>query len=121
MRWLPALGLLLASGASMAGEPFDIVGLWQFHHTDGSVFHGRLYPDQTATTDFGEGERGIWRREGEAAVRMVYTDGWDDLLLLTDKGYLKQGWAPGADRCMPPTNSTPAERLSSDPDAPLPE
>lgn len=109
-----SLALLLASVLPAAG--FDPVGLWRFHHTDGSVFHGRLYPDQTATTDFGEGERGIWRAEGEA-VRMLYTDGWDDLLMADGDGFRKESWEPGADRCGPPTNANPAERLSSDPDA----
>jgi hypothetical protein len=118
MRAILALALLLCSMA--VATAFDPVGLWRFHHTDGSVFYGRLYADQRATTDFGTGEVGIWRHEAES-VRMAYTDGWDDLLHAVDGGFAKQSWEPGADRCAPPSNENPAERLSGDPDAPIPD
>lgn len=118
MRALLALVLLLASVT--AAVAFDPVGLWRFHHTDGSVFYGRLYADQRATTDFGTGETGLWRHEGDA-VRMVYTDGWDDLLRAVDGGFAKESWEPGADRCGPPTNANSAERLSTDPNAAVPD
>jgi len=117
------LVVALLAGAEAGAEetlPFDPVGLWQFHHTDGSSFHGRLYADRTATTDFGGGERGIWRPEGEG-IRILYTDGWDDLLRAEGAGFRKQSWGPGADRCGPPTNANAAERLSADPDAAIPQ
>ncbi|HKY96071.1 MAG TPA: hypothetical protein VJL84_12235, partial [Kiloniellales bacterium] len=101
MRAVFGFALLLWS--TVGAQAFDPVGLWRFHHTDGSAFFGRLYPDHRATTDFGDGETGLWRREGEA-VRMVYTDGWDDLLGAVDGGFAKRSWEPGADRCGPPTN-----------------
>jgi hypothetical protein len=100
-------------------RPFDPVGRWRFLHTDGSPFTARLAADHSAATDFGGGEHGIWRWEG-SAVRMVYTDGWDDLVSLAPDGvFAKRGWAPEADRCAPPSNQTKAERIAADPGPPL--
>lgn len=111
--------LLLAGTAAAQAPPFDPVGRWRFLHTDGSPFTGRLAPDQTATSNFGTGERGIWRWEGNA-VRMMYTSGWDDLLVREADGrFVKRAWEPGADRCGPPTNQGPAERIATDPGGPL--
>lgn len=119
-RWFAPVGAVL--GIALAGaasaEPFDPVGRWTFHHTDGTAFTARLMADQTATTDFGDGERGIWRWEHDA-VRIVYTDGWDDLLSRTPDGrFRKRGWQPGADRCAAATNETPAAKISGDPRPP---
>ncbi|GEM_PF-3019356 len=113
------LGLLAMSASGWTQQPtphpFDPVGRWRFVHTDGKPFNARLMPDQSATTDFGAGERGIWRWEGQA-VRVMYTDGWDDLLSLAPGGgYVKAGWAPDADRCAAPSNRAAAEKLSGDP------
>ncbi|WP_374447089.1 hypothetical protein [Stella sp.] len=115
-RLVLALLLVAPAGAAAADRPFQPVGLWRFFHTDGSAFLARLHPDQSATTDFGQGEVGIWRWEGDR-VRLYYTDGWDDLLYRRDGGFRKSGWAPGADRCRAPSNDTAAERLSDDPRA----
>jgi hypothetical protein len=119
LRGLAPLLLMLLAAGSLRAEVFDPVGLWRFRHTDGSVFYGRLYADQRATTDFGANESGIWRPEGDA-VRILYTDGWDDLLTMVDGGFAKRSWEPGADRCGPPTNENVAERVSTDPAAPVP-
>lgn len=108
---------MFLSGAAFAADAkpaFDPVGLWRFHHTDGTPFHAWLKPDQTATTDWAGGERGIWRWEGER-VRVYYTDGWDDVLYARDGLYRKSGYAPEADRCGPASNDTGAEKLSGDP------
>jgi hypothetical protein len=105
---------LMPVAAPAGGQPFDPVGLWRFHHTDGSPFSAWLKADRTATTDFGEGERGIWRWEG-ARVRVMYTDGWDDVLYLRDGEIRKAGYAPEADRCGPASNDTAAEKLEGDP------
>ena len=111
--------LFAATSAGAQQYPFDPVGRWRFHHTDGTPFTARLAPDQTAATDWGGGERGIWRREG-SAVRMIYTDGWDDLVSIGADGvFAKRGWSPDADRCGPASNQTKAERLSNDPGPPL--
>lgn len=109
-------GLVLVAALPVgANTGFDPSGRWQFHHTDGTTFLARLMPDQTATTNFGGGEWGIWRREGEA-IRVLYTDGWDDLLSLKPDGtFRKRGWAPGGDRCAPAVNDGPAERLATEP------
>ena len=118
-RLLLGFGLLVLPVSGWAQQPaphpFDPVGRWRFFHTDGKPFNARLMPDQSATTDFGGGERGIWRWEGQA-VRVIYTDGWDDLLSLAlNGGYVKAGWAPNADRCSAPSNRAAAEKLSGDP------
>lgn len=114
------LGCLAVSGAARAdGHDFNPVGRWRFFHTDGKPFTARLAPDQTAATDFGGGEHGIWRWEGQS-VRVIYTDGWDDVLTRSpDRRFTKTGWSPGADRCAQPSNRGPAEHLSADPGAPL--
>ncbi len=111
------LGIALAGAA--AAQPFDPVGRWTFFHSDGKPFTARLAADQTATTDFGGGERGIWRWEGDA-VRIIYTDGWDDVLTRQPDGsFRKRGFEPGADRCGRATNDTRAEKAAADPGAPL--
>lgn len=118
-RLLVLACVMLAGTAAAQTPPFDPVGRWRFRHTDGSPFIGRLTADQAATSDFGTGERGIWRWEGNG-LRMIYTSGWDDLLTREPDGrYLKRAWGPGADRCGPPTNTGPAERIATDPGAPL--
>lgn len=99
---------------AQAANPFEPVGLWRFYHTDGTPFLARLMADQTATTDWDGGERGVWRWEGDR-VRVFYTDGWDDLLYRRNGAFRKSGYAPGADRCAPPSNDTGAEHLSADP------
>ncbi|MEJ0016797.1 MAG: hypothetical protein WDN25_09540 [Acetobacteraceae bacterium] len=123
VRSVFAMILLLAGimpGWAQADDrPFDPVGRWRFFHTDGTPFAARLSADQTAATNFGGGEHGIWRWEGNA-VRMIYTDGWDDLVALAPDGqFTKRGWGPDADRCGPASNQAKAERLSSDPGPPL--
>lgn len=105
-----------AAVAADTKPPFDPVGLWRFHHTDGTPFHAWLKPDQTATTDWAGGERGIWRWEG-GRVRVYYTDGWDDVLYAAGGAYRKAGYAPDADRCGPPSNDTAAEKVSGNPAA----
>lgn len=102
--------------AAETKPPFDPVGLWRFHHTDGTPFHARLKRDQTATTDWEGGERGIWRWEGDR-VRVYYTDGWDDVLYRKDSTFRKSGFAPETDRCGPASNDTGAEKLSDNPNA----
>lgn len=109
-----AMLLPCAAVAADAKPTFDPVGLWRFHHTDGTPFHASLKADQTAITDWADGERGIWRWEGDR-VRVYYTDGWDDVLYARDGAYRKSGYAPDADRCGPASNDTGAEKLSSDP------
>ena len=115
-----AAAILITTAAS-AQQPqkFDPVGRWRFFHTDGTPFTARLGADQTAATDWDGGEHGIWRWEG-AMVRMIYTDGWDDLLSIAPDGhFVKHGWGPQADRCGSASNQTNAERLSADPGPPL--
>ncbi|MGE4045788.1 MAG: hypothetical protein AB7F35_13110, partial [Acetobacteraceae bacterium] len=82
---------------------------------DGTPFHVRLAPDHSAMSDFAAGEQGIWRWEGNA-VRILFTDGWDDLLSKgPDGSFTHAGWAPQADRCGPSSNRGRGEKLSDDP------
>lgn len=111
-----AMLLPCAALAADSKPPFDPVGLWRFHHTDGTPFNARLKADQTATTDWAGGESGIWRWEGDR-VRVYYTDGWDDVLYARAGTFRKSGYAPGADRSGPASNDTGAEKLSGDPAA----
>jgi hypothetical protein len=113
---LTLLTLLLAAHANAeTTRPFDPVGRWRFYHTDGQPFLASLLPDQSASTDWAGGERGIWRWEGNS-VRILYTDGWDDLLTLSSDGkFVKSGWSPEANRCAAASNQAAAEHLSSDP------
>ena len=118
-----ATALLSPAGDALAqarpAQPFNPAGRWRFFHTDGSPFVARLGGDQTAAITFGYGETGIWRWEGPA-VRVIYTDGWDDLLSRNSDGsFTKSGWAPGADRCAPPSNHTRAELVDGNPGPPL--
>lgn len=118
-----AVAMLVATSSGHAQQSpahkFDPVGRWRFHHTDGSAFTARLAPDQSAATNWEGGEHGIWRWEGNA-VRVIYTDGWDDLLSMKPDGsFSKRGWEPNADRCGPASNDTPAQKLSADPGPPF--
>lgn len=122
VRRLALLAVLVAGPAMAQDAPkpaFDPVGRWKMYHTDGTTFIARLTADQQATTNFGGGEHGIWRPEGNA-IRILYTDGWDDLLVRhSDAAFGKRGWAPGDDRCGPSANDTRAEHISIDPGPPL--
>lgn len=98
-------------GAEDGQHPFNPVGEWRAYHTDGKPFQMVLRADKSAETDFGKGEKGIWRWEGET-VRVMFTDGWDDVIELHDGALRKRSWEPGADRCGPSTNSGPVESMS---------
>ena len=101
------------------GQTFDPVGRWRFFHSDGTPFIARLAADQSAATNWDGGEHGIWRWEA-GAVRVLYTDGWDDLLAAGPDGqFAKRGWSPDADRCGPASNQTKANRIATDPGPPL--
>jgi hypothetical protein len=123
-RLVTAIALLAAGAIPTQAQqspqhPFDPAGRWRFLHADGTPFTARLAADQTAATDAEGGEHGIWRWDG-AAVRVIYTDGWDDLLAVAPGGaFTKRGWSPEADRCGAASNQTAAERLSTDPGKPL--
>jgi hypothetical protein len=119
---LPVVALMGAAppaSCQAPARPFEPVGRWRFFHDNGAPFTARLAPDQSAATDSEGGEHGIWRWEG-GNVRVIYTDGWDDLLSRGPDGkFVKRGWGPDNDRCGPASNQTAAERLSPDPGPPL--
>ena len=86
-------------------------GRWRLRHTDGSTFVITLADDGSATSDFGSGETGAWRREG-GRLHAFWTDGWDDVIYLAPDGsWRKAAWGPETPRGGPPLNDAPAERL----------
>jgi hypothetical protein len=108
-----------AGYAQTPSRAFDPIGRWRFLHADGTPFTARLASDRSAATNAEGGEHGIWRWEG-TSVRVIYTDGWDDLLSLAPDGrFVKRGWSPDAERCGPASNQTAAEHLSPDAGPPL--
>ena len=110
--------LLLASnsiGALAQDRPFDPLGVWRSYHKDGSSFEVRLLPDGSATSTADGGQQGTWSWEGKS-VRIVFTDGWDDVLEVGDGGQvLKKSWGPGVDRSQPSKNVSEVELLSREP------
>jgi len=115
--------LLAAAGPVQAQQSpartFDPVGRWRFFHADGTPFIVRLAADQSATSTGDVGQHGIWRWEGNA-VRVIYTDGWDDFLAVgAEGGFVNRGSGPDSDRCGPAANQTKAERISTEPGPPL--
>jgi len=110
LSWLMATSSVASEDAK---HPFNPVGEWRAYHSDGKPFQMVLRADNTAETDFGKGEKGIWRWEGER-VRVLFTDGWDDVIESHEGALRKRSWGPGADRCGPSTNSGPVEPQSKD-------
>jgi hypothetical protein len=56
--------------------------------SDGKLIQLVLRAAKVAETDFGKGEKGIWRLEGEG-VRVLFTDGWEDVIE-SHEGALRQ-------------------------------
>ena len=55
-------------------------------------------------------ELGHWKGWGNG-VRIDYSDGWTDTILLAPGGAIQWSWAPGSNRDEPPTNTGKAVRL----------
>jgi hypothetical protein len=113
------LALLIAVAALSTGSfgqeasprPFDPIGVWRSYHKDGTTFDVRLLPDGTASSTADGGQTGNWRWENDS-VRIVFSDGWDDVLEITEDGQLiKRSWGPGADRAQPSKNVSRFEPL----------
>ncbi len=101
-------------GEEAQPRPFDPVGVWRSYHKDGSSFDVRLFPDGTARSTADGGQNGVWRWERKS-VRIVFSDGWDDVVAIGDDGKLaKRSWGPGTDRSQPSKNVSRIELLSRD-------
>jgi hypothetical protein len=113
---LIALTAVAISGIAHAQHrPFDPVGAWRSYHEDGTSFVLRLFADGTARSTADGGQQGIWSWEGES-VRIVFNDGWDDVLEAGQDGQMvKKSWGPGVGRSQPSKNVSRVELLSRDP------
>ena len=101
-------------GAQAQDRPFEPVGVWRSYHKDGSSFEVRVFPDGSATSTADGGQRGMWSWE-QKSVRIVFTDGWDDVLEAGEGGQmLKKSWGPGMDRSQPSKNVSRVDLLSRD-------
>lgn len=118
--WRPLSCLLAVTAVALVNiaqaqqRPFDPVGTWRSYHKDGSAFDLRLFPDGSARSTADGGQQGTWNWEGES-VRIVFTDGWDDVLETDEGGQMvKKSWPPGAERRQPSKNVSRVELLSRD-------
>lgn len=106
MRHLLLLALSFVLCA--AGPAFDVVGVWEVQHTDGTPITFVVNEDGTATNDWQGGARGEWRWDGDRAV-FDWEDGWRDVISREADGtFVKVAWGPGVDRAGEPSNRTPA-------------
>ncbi|MEB3165618.1 MAG: hypothetical protein VKO65_03000 [Cyanobacteriota bacterium] len=123
----PRLGAVPADAAD--ADPRRLMGVWSLADNANVLFNLRLEADGQATTAAasrgprpeGAGpftaadllERGRWRLWGNG-LRIDYSSGWSDTLLLGPAGMVQWSWAPGADRNGPPTNAGKAVRIEPD-------
>jgi hypothetical protein len=114
---LPALLIAIVAlpTSSLSQEtsprPFDPTGIWRSYHKDGTSFDVRVLADGTASSTADGGQTGNWRWENDS-VRIVFSDGWDDVIELGEDGQLiKKSWGPGTDRQQPSKNVSRFERL----------
>jgi hypothetical protein len=100
-----------SSGQEASPRPFEPIGVWRSYHKDGTSFDVRLLPDGTASSTADGGQTGNWRWENDS-VRIIFSDGWDDVIEVGDDGQLiKRSWGPGADRKQPSKNVSRFEPL----------
>ena len=107
------LSAILFLGVAFAEEAAhsEFSGTWKLKDTDGTVFHATLNADGTSKSDWGPGETGTWKQEGNQA-RVSWTDGWRDVIIKDANGYRKLGYAPEVPETGEPTNNAPAEKMS---------
>ncbi len=97
-------------------EMASFEGVWATVDKDGDPFDLVIFPNGQAVTNWtkgppgAEGERGVWRREGNRLL-VFYTDGWTDVLESVDGQIRHRGYAPGVSLEGPPTNEAPAGRI----------
>jgi len=122
----PRLGAVATDAAE--ADPARLLGVWSLADNTNVLFNLRLDADGRATTAAaGRGprsaeagaftaadllERGRWRGWGNG-LRVDYSSGWTDTLLLGPAGMVQWSWAPGADRSGPPTNAGKAVRVDA--------
>ena len=107
-------------------NPRRLLGTWALTDNDNLLFNVLLRPDGSALSAMGSHgprplaagtmpaaelmELGHWKGWGNG-VRIDYSDGWTDTILLAPGGAIQWSWAPGSNRDEPPTNTGKAVRL----------
>ncbi|MBI3924212.1 MAG: BMP family ABC transporter substrate-binding protein [Armatimonadetes bacterium] len=91
--------------------PFQPLGRWLIHHTDGTPIRVTVRSDGTCASDWAAGEYGVWRFQDDRLF-LVWTDGWLDVIQRSGEGFEKRGWGPGIPRDDPPTNLNRAEKTA---------
>lgn len=102
-------------------------GVWALTDNANNLFNVRLSTDGSAVSTSGvDGvplggssqlratqlyEQGRWTPWGNG-VRIDYSDGWSDAILIGPAGPQQWSWAPGASRLAPPSNHGKAVQLS---------
>lgn len=111
----------IALAAPRDADPRRLLGTWALTDNDNLLFNLLLRPDGSALTAAGSRgprseasgrlhaddlmEVGRWRGWGNG-VRVDYSDGWTDTILVSPGGPIQWSWQPGSDRSGPPP--TPA-------------
>jgi hypothetical protein len=96
----------------------DFTGVWTTKDDQGDVFEMVIFPNGQAVTNWSKGlggakgERGFWREDGGRLIA-IYEDGWTDVLEVSDDGFTHKGYSPETPLGDTPTNSAPAEKVSS--------
>lgn len=78
------------------GPMAEFSGVWRLNREpDGSYLYVSLQSNGLAASSIKENGRGKWEIVDDAA-RVVWEDGWMDVISQKGRGYVKKGWAPGA-------------------------
>ena len=109
----------IETGAERSADPKlqtavkEFVGRWDIGRPQGggkSAFVMTLNPDYTATKSHVPGATGKWRMvNGEA--RVVWSDGWRDIIRREGERYRKIAFRPGTDFDSRPSNADSADKL----------
>lgn len=122
-----AAEVAIPAAASAEADPKRLIGSWALTDNDNLLFNLLMRPDGSALTAAGSRgprseangrlnaddlvEVGRWRGWANG-VRVDYSDGWTDTILVAPGGPIQWSWRPGSDRNGPPTNTGKAVRLS---------
>ena len=114
--------------AAADADPRRLLGTWALTDNDNLLFNLLLRADGSALTAAGSRgpgkestgrlteqdvvEVGRWRGWVNG-LRVDYSDGWTDTILVSPGGPIQWSWQPGSDRNGPPTNTGKAVRLTA--------
>jgi hypothetical protein len=90
---LTAVAIALTSAAALAASPFE--GKWKVQDTKGNPFEITLSDDGSAKGErTGEGLKGTWKAEGDAAV-ISWSSGWTTNITKQGDQYKKTAYENG--------------------------